>query len=85
MEIHNVYSTSLEICMRMRERSYCAPSCTTQLVSLALFSICCQPSSIIRNFGGVPPSDKLVPEHKSVTKHLLLLFLEFKLPSTEAI
>ena len=73
------------MCMCLRKRSYCAPSCTTQLVSLALFSICCQPSSMIRNFGGVPPSDKLVPEHKSVKRHLLLLFSEFKLPSIEAV
>lgn len=42
-----------------RERSYCAPSCTTQSLSLGLFSICCQPSSMIKNRGGVPPSDRL--------------------------
>ena len=42
-----------------RQKHYCAPSCTTASVSLSLFSICCQPSSTIRNRGGVPPLDKL--------------------------
>lgn len=39
--------------------TYCAPSCTIALSSLGLSSICCQPSSMIKNRGGVPPSDKL--------------------------
>lgn len=42
---------------------YCAPSCTTTLLSLGLLSICCQPSSTIRNRGGVPPSFKLQVFH----------------------
>lgn len=59
-KINTAYSTSFRKGRVFeRERSYCAPSCTTASASLGLLSICCQPSSIIRNFGGVPPLDKL--------------------------
>jgi hypothetical protein len=45
--------------------TYCAPSWTTALDdSLFSLPICCHPSSMIRNRGGVPPSAKLQQQSK---------------------